>query len=388
MSKLEDGNIRAAIRIMSSDDKLAPDCKETIDALRERHPPASGDYTNVPDPHDFTPCNVSEDDVAAAIRSFPAGSAGGPDRLRPQHIRDLTSNTEKGPALLTAITGFVNLLLEGKCPQSIASILFGGSITALRKKTGGIRPIAVGYTLRRLAAKCATKYALACLGDSLLPTQLGVGVPGGCEAAVHASRRFIADMPDEYVVAKLDFSNAFNCVHRDIMLKAVADRLPHLYQFCHLAYSQPSVLQYGCHTIMSEEGAQQGDPLGPLLFCLAIQPLLKSMRSPLAFAYIDDVTVGGAIQDVSADIQHISNMGPLYGLKLNVSKCEVISKRRFSCNSILTAFQQHSPDTATLLGAPLDRGRAMDDSLAVRCADLARMISRFEAVTAHDALVL
>ena len=231
----------------------------------------------------------------------------------------------------------------------------------------------MGYTLRRLAVKCAMKYALAGLGDSLLPTQLGVGVPGGCEAAVHAARRFIADMPDEHVVAKLDFSNAFNCVHRDIMLKAVADRLPNLYKFCHLAYSQPSMLQYGRHTIMSEEGAQQGDPLGPLLFCLAIHPLLQSMRSPLSFSYIDDVTLGGPIQDVSADIQRISTTGPQYGLELNVSKCEVISKCRPCASPILTAFQHYTPDTATLLGAPLDCDRAMDDSLEARCQAISKV---------------
>jgi hypothetical protein len=75
-------------------------------------------------------------------------------------------------------------------------------------------------------------------------------------------------MPDDFVVVKLDFSNAFNCIRRDVMLQAVADQLPHLYKFCHLAYSQPSMLKFGRHIIMSEEGAQQGDPLGPLLLCL------------------------------------------------------------------------------------------------------------------------
>ena len=47
-----------------------------------------------------------------------AGSAGGPDGVRPQHLRDLTSNKEAGPALVTALTAFVNLLMQGKCPSS------------------------------------------------------------------------------------------------------------------------------------------------------------------------------------------------------------------------------------------------------------------------------
>ena len=36
-----------------------------------------------------------------------------------------------------------------------------------------------------------------------------------------------------YVVAKLDFSNAFNCLHRDFMLERVAEMVSELYRFCH-----------------------------------------------------------------------------------------------------------------------------------------------------------
>ena len=67
-------------------------------------------------------------------------------------------------------------------------------------------------------------------------------------------------MPDDHVIVKLDFSNAFNSLHRDAMLNAVADRIPSIYKFCHLSYSQPSVLKFNNHHIMSEEGPQQGDP--------------------------------------------------------------------------------------------------------------------------------
>ena len=105
--------------------------------------------------------------------------------------------------------------------------------SALEKKAGGIRPIAIGYTLRRLVAKCANKFAISRLSSFLCPLQLGVGVPGGCEAAIHATRRFIGSMQAGFVVAKLDFSNAFNCLRRDSMLQAVYDRILELYNFCH-----------------------------------------------------------------------------------------------------------------------------------------------------------
>jgi hypothetical protein len=59
-------------------------------------------------------------------------------------------------------------------------------------------------------------------------------------------------------MVKLDFTNAFNSLHRYDMLLAIKDRLPELYAFCFSAYAQPSVLFYGPFTLMSSEGPQQG----------------------------------------------------------------------------------------------------------------------------------
>ena len=228
-----------------------------------------------------------------AVRKFPAGSSGGPDGVRPKHIQGIVGCPIHGREALAALTTLVNLLLRGKCPPDIKRILFGARLLALTKRSGGIRPIAVGYTWRRLAAKCANMYAVTKLSDVLQPIQLGVGVKGGCEAAVHTSRRLITDMPSDWVVAKLDFTNAFNTLRRDSMLHAVSDAVPELLPFCKSAYQDPSVLAYGSRNVMSCEGVQQGDPLGPLLFSLTLHPIFVSMKSPVKCGYLDDVTAAG-----------------------------------------------------------------------------------------------
>ena len=94
-------------------------------------------------------------------------------------------------------------------------VIYGANLLALSKKDGGIRPIAVGYTWRRLAAKCANSHAVSRLSQLLAPIQLGVGIPGGAEAAVHATRRWVTTMPEDSVLVKLDFTNAFNTLRRD-----------------------------------------------------------------------------------------------------------------------------------------------------------------------------
>ena len=126
--------------------------------------------------------------------------------------------------LISSLTDFVNLLLTGNLPLPVREIIFGGRLIALQKKDGGIRPIAICYTLRRLLAKCANEHIIERRSNELSPFQVGVGVAGGAEAAVHAIRRLTDDLCDGNVIVKLDFVNAFNTVRRDTILDTVAER--------------------------------------------------------------------------------------------------------------------------------------------------------------------
>jgi len=145
--------------------------------------------------------------VRRAALSFPAGSAGGPDGLRPQHLLDLLLSNESGPELLSALTAFVNLVLAGGCPARVAPIFFGGCLLALDKKDGGVRPIAIGFTLRRLVSKCANSFGSERLRSYLCPRQLGVGVSGDCKAAVHSAQRYLDSLPPGHIVVKLDLTS-------------------------------------------------------------------------------------------------------------------------------------------------------------------------------------
>ena len=162
-SKIEAGNLRAAIRLLCSDESVAPFTADTATLLQAKHPSSTLGAEPLPDPEDFPALVVSQAEVKSAIRSFPAGSGGGSDGLHPQHLVDLINCKESGLDLVSRLTDFVNLLLEGKCPERIRRILFGGRLIALRKKDGGIRPIAVGCYWRRLASKIAKH---SCHADS------------------------------------------------------------------------------------------------------------------------------------------------------------------------------------------------------------------------------
>jgi len=49
---------------------------------------ASDGIANLLAPQRDTALTVSEEDVRRAVFSFPAGSSGGPDGMRPQHLKD------------------------------------------------------------------------------------------------------------------------------------------------------------------------------------------------------------------------------------------------------------------------------------------------------------
>ena len=174
---------------------------------------------------------------------------------------------------------------------------------------------------------------------------------GGYEAA---ARRFLDNLEDINILVKLDFSNAFNTLFRDKMLQALYTILPEIAVFCSLAYSEPSNLKYGEFSHLSQVGPQQGDPLGPLLFCLPLQPILAEMASPLTLGYLDDVTLGGKTQVVADDIAKLEEQCKTLGLLLNRSKCEVISRSPIITQDThqLNQFTWTSPNYAMLLGAP------------------------------------
>ena len=85
VAKLENGNIRAAICILSSDDTQAPPSAETLSKLQEKHPQSSltQGFLFAPFVDSATAMQVVESDVRKAVMPLPAGSSGGAGRLPP-----------------------------------------------------------------------------------------------------------------------------------------------------------------------------------------------------------------------------------------------------------------------------------------------------------------
>ena len=193
--------------------------------------------------------------------------------------------------------------------------------------------------MRRLASKCACLHALDTVPQILAPDhQLGFGIAAGAEAAVHDSRVYIKHLSSDKAVVKVDFQNAFNSIRRDRLLKAVEDHIPDLLPFVYSAFSSPSILMWGDGQLLSTEGIQQGDPLGPMLFCLGIHKLVSSLSSEFCIFYLDDGTIGGNFEELQANLEKIEDHEKALGLFLNVEKSELIFHCQFAVSTLLSAF--------------------------------------------------
>ena len=202
--------------------------------------------------------------------------------MKPQHLKDLISpaGAEAASKLCLTLAKFAGFVLRTAIPESVRQIFFGASLTALRKPDGGIRPIAVGSTLRRIVCKVVSQRVAVPMGELLRPVQLGYGTRGGAEAAAHATRFFASDRTNaDRVIVRLDFRNAFNSVRRDQLLDQVRKYIPEYFDFISQIYRHSSHLIFGPHLLESACGVQQGDPLGPLLFCLVIKRLRERISS-------------------------------------------------------------------------------------------------------------
>ena len=77
------GDIRGAVRILSSEDKVLKGDRATLIKLQEKHPESQPNTQLPPPPDNSNTADfiATRDDIKSAIKSFRNGSGGGPDTL-------------------------------------------------------------------------------------------------------------------------------------------------------------------------------------------------------------------------------------------------------------------------------------------------------------------
>ena len=217
-------------------------------------------------------------------------------------------------------------------PDGVREVLCASTLVPLRKKDGGVRPIAVGDTLRRVVGKCllhleAVASEMACLQ----PRQCGVGVRNAAEMVGMGLQRLVQSChhngDTDYVVLQVDMRNAFNSVSRDAVLRGCLAKVPSAYTWMRFCYGgQSPLFCQGRLLCTSEVGVHQGDACGPLGFALGLDfGLDQCAPQDLTWEswYLDDGHIVGKPAEVLARLQGLQQALHKVGLHLNLAKCNL-----------------------------------------------------------------
>ena len=298
---LEAGFLGRASRTIVDNSPLAPIDGPTLHTLREKHPIGPAEpfsrQTN-PSPGQKIPIEA----ILATIGSISKEKAAGPSGWT-RHLLDLAIAKDSAvPELLRLLA---DMIRQGTAPGR--DLLTASRLIALKKKDGGIRPIAIGDMLYRVATK--TILATLYQDGMLLPNQLGVGSPGGVEPAVFLLSEVITggNRPKARYIGSLDAENAFNALPRKAIAATVSLYAPVFYRSAQWAYNHAAVLFLEDRsTIASSSGVRQGDPLSAFFWSLAYRPTLEAAQKALPddtfISYLDDTYIISRDKDPRAKV--------------------------------------------------------------------------------------
>ena len=336
------GRFKDAVKMLTSNG-LAPINQSTIDLLRLKHPASHVQELALPTTPLTPALIVTPEQVKQAIQSFPKGTAAGRDGFRAQYFCDMLNGPSSHDVenFINYLTTAINNSLAGKDLEEPALQRKSANLFPLNAKSD-IRPIAIGEIYRRLVSKLAVRTTRNLFEPYLYPLQVGVGTRNGVEGIIHSINNLLEDESamENQILLKIDFANAFNSIHRDAMLKEVADHVPAIYPWVKHCYSTAPMLYINKGNsnfteeelcIVSDSGVQQGDPLGPLLFALTLQKVLLAIKNDpgcsnliLNAWFLDDGTLMGPASDIHRAIEVIHTVAPPLGLTMNNHKCEIL----------------------------------------------------------------
>ncbi|KAL0215904.1 hypothetical protein P9112_008088 [Eukaryota sp. TZLM1-RC] len=303
----------------------------------------------------WTDAPINSSEVQTAINHLPKGKAAVSSGIS---FDILKSACRKAPEICDDLAEyFQNMVCLNTIPPTelVAARLIALVKPGNGKKPDGIRPIAIGKSITRLFASIVFYRVASKAAKFLAPFQFGIRTIDGASVAALTSVLFFSSNNQNYIF-DLDFKNAFNSVHRSAVYDVTHKEFSELSSYFYLFYGKTSELIYGSYTLFSCSAVKQGDPLGPLLFCLAIHKSLIhcSNRFPMLkiVGYLDDNSIIGPSNVLNEIASEASLFYRDIGLLLNADKCLLIGKveDRLTIDGVEIPFLDYSSDAFRFLG--------------------------------------
>ena len=164
------------------------------------------------------------------------GSAPGLSGAMAEHYK-VVLDDEEGLSLFTAT---LELLAQGQVPEAAMATLSTARLTALSKPNGGVRGIATGEVLRRLASRVLARQYAEIFDAATRPFQYALRTRAGtdCLAAI---LRTAAELDESATIVSLDGRAAYDTVSRAAMFHKLFEVAPALVPFVRGIYGRTSV---------------------------------------------------------------------------------------------------------------------------------------------------
>ena len=299
--------------------------EETLDKLSELHPQKECDFRIPADAPIMS--GIEMEELRAAGKRLAKGANPGPTGMTDSIVRLLLDDELCCINLCHMICDLIN----GFLGKDVIRRINRSRLVAIPKSCGGVRPVAMGEVLNKLAGIVLMQRYEHTLAPLFAPMQQGAFSKAGCEKIVHQLRNRHSN---GYSILSVDVKNAFNSPSRmDIAKHVLAfSALRPFQRFFEVEYSGASeLLYYGSEgklvgTVLSTSGLRQGSPLASMYYCAFFQPMLEtlSMEFPEVefHAFIDDVTMSSLKSaQIEKAFQRLQELMVQYSLTLATKKC-------------------------------------------------------------------
>ena len=246
--------------------------------------------------------------LLAVFESRSSNSGAGKDGQRFSHLKSIVNTRIGQEKLSEASSSLWRKLVDdpNAFPPEFWTLWKQSSLIALGEKC---RPVCIGVTWRRLFAAGIVREWKPKLEEVFREAdQFGVAVAGGVERVAMEAQ--LVHQTGHWVV-QTDCSNAFNTAKRTAIIAQAAKSTSGLVGYIARCYDEiPAKAIYEMdsgerRTIECKSGVQQGDGMGPPLFCFTLVPIVSKLRvkyEPLRVrikAFMDDINLH--FQEITED---------------------------------------------------------------------------------------